>query len=331
MSTLLELSLACGDYDRHRALWDGSVRPEGIQLTVIRLTPEEIFWRQARYADFDVSEMSLSTYLIEKSRGSDRFVAIPVFPSRAFRHSSVYINTEAGVAHPQDLRGKRVGVPEYGMTAAVWVRGLLQEEYGVHASELTWITGGLVRPGREERVQLKLPPAVRVEPAPPGRVLDELLESGEIAALIAPRVPPSFRRGSPRVRRLFPDFATVELDYYRRTGIFPIMHTVVIKGEVYRHHPWVAPNLLRAFVEAKERAQEVLSETTSLYVTLPTLTAVVQETERVFGRDPWPYGVEPNRPALEKLLTYCYEQGLLERRLAIEELFAPNTYSLYGA
>ena len=327
----LRLSLACGDYDRHRALWDGSVRPEGIDLVVSRHSPEEIFWRQARHADFDVAEMSLAAYLIERSRGDDRFIALPVFPSRAFRHNSLFVNIEAGIEQPADLRGKRVGVPEYAMTAAVWVRAFLEHDYGVPPRDIAWVTGGLLRPGREERVALRLPPDVHVEPAPPGRTLDQMLESGELAALTAPRVPPSYQRGSPSVRRLFPDYAAVEAEYYHRTGLFPIMHTVVIRQEIFQQHPWVAPNLVQAFVEAKEAAQRALRETIVLHATLPTLMSAVEEAGRTFGADPWPYGVAPNRRPLEALLGYCWEQGLLDRPLAVDELFASNTYDLFGA
>lgn len=330
MASRLRLSLACGDYDRHRGLWDGSVRPEGIELAVLRLSPEEIFWRQVRHADFDVSEMSLGNYLIERSRGVERFVAIPVFPSRAFRHNSLFVNVNAGVERPEDLRGKRVGVPEYAMTAAIWVRGLLLHDYGVRPEEITWVTGGLLRPGREERMELRLPPGVRVEAAPPGATLDQLLEGGEIAALTAPRLPPAFERGSPRVRRLFPDYPRVELDWYRRTGLIPLMHTVVIKAEVYRQHPWVAPTLVRAFEEAKAQAWQGLRETIALRAMLPTLMAAVEEAVRVFGPDPWPNGVEPNRAALRALLDFSAEQGLLARPLEIGEVFAPNTYDLFG-
>lgn len=336
MASPLRLSLACVDYDRHRGLWDGTVNPEGVELTVMRFSPEEIFWRQIRGADFDVSEMSLGNYLIERSRvlrqaHDERFIALPVFPSRAFRHNSLFINVDAGVQQPGDLRGKRVGVPEYAMTAAIWVRALLQHEYGVRPEDVTWVTGGLLRPGREERIELKLPPGVRVEAAGPGKNLDQMLESGELAALTAPRVPPSFQRGSPKVRRLFPSYPTMELDYYHRTGIFPLMHTVVLKAELYRRHPWLAPNLVRAFADAKEQAQQALRDTIVLRTTLPTLMGAVEEAERVFGRDPWPYGVGPNRVALQALLDYAHEQGLLDRPLAIEELFAPNTFASFGA
>ncbi|MBI4494349.1 MAG: ABC transporter substrate-binding protein [Chloroflexi bacterium] len=321
----LRVSLACGLYDRTWDLASGSIQPEGIDLTYIALPPHEIFWRMLRYAEWDASELSLSAYTVQRSRGDRRFMAIPVFVSRVFRHGAVFIRTAAGIQTPLDLRGRRIGVPEYHMTAAVWARGLLEHEYGVKASDVHWFTGGQEEPGREERVALHLPPEIRVEPIPPGRWLNEMLLAGELDALISPRPPEPFPDPQDRVVRLFPDFRAVEQDYFRRTGLFPIMHTVVVRHDVYQRDPWVAEALYKAFVAAKAAALARLSYPGTLVTTLPWQAAELEATRAVMGQDPWPYGVEDNRVALEACRLYLQEQGLVEQAPPLEELFAPST------
>jgi 4,5-dihydroxyphthalate decarboxylase len=315
----LRLTLACGPYDRTQALRDGSIAPEGIELTYLDLQPAEIFWRMLQYREFDVSEMSLSNYTTLISTGNSPFVAIPVFPSRVFRHSYFFINPTRGITKPADLKGKRGGVPEYSMTAAVYMRGLLQHEYGVKPADVEWVQG------RADRLGRALPRDIRLTQAPAGTELGDLLERGEIDFLMTANNPLSFRRGSPNVRRLFPNYAELEKDYYRRTRIYPIMHTVVIRREIYDRDPWVALSLYKAFCRAKEHCYRMLLETGSPKASFAWLQPMIEEEREIIGRDWYPYGIEPNRPTLEALLQYTQEHGLTDRRPKVEELFAPST------
>ena len=322
----LKLTLACNDYDRVRALWDGKVTPEGIDLTFIALSAEELFWRQLKYAEFDVSEMSMSNYLTEKGRDKPRFMAIPVFPSRMFRHSFIFISKKSGIKVPQELKGCRMGIPEYSMTATVWMRGMLQHEYGVAPPDMEWYVGGLDMPGREERIKVNLPENVHFNPIAEGETLSDMLAKGEIDALLTARAPASFFAKHPNVNRLWPDYKEVEIEYFKKTGIFPIMHTVAIKQEIYEAHPWVAQSLFKAFTEAKNISQEFLGRLSHLRYMLPWLIPDYNLTISVMGQDYWPYGVEANRVTLEAITQYAFEQGLASRKYAIEELFAPTTY-----
>jgi 4,5-dihydroxyphthalate decarboxylase len=315
----LRLTLACGPYDRTQALRDGTIRPEGIDLNYVALQPAEIFWRMLQYKEFDASEMSLSNYTTLVSSGSAPFIAIPVFPSRVFRHGYFFINTEKGIKGPKDLKGRRGGVPEYSMTAAVYMRGLLEHEYGVKPSEIEWVQG------RTDRMGRKLPPDIRLSQAPAGTELGDLLERGEIDFLMTANNPLSFRRGAQTVRRLFPDYGELERDYYRRTKIYPIMHTVVIRRDIYERDPWVAQSLYKALCRAKEHSYHLLAETGSPKASLAWLQPLLEEEQAIIGRDWFPYGIEQNRPSLDALLQYAHEQGLTGRRIKIEELFAPST------
>jgi 4,5-dihydroxyphthalate decarboxylase len=318
------LAVACGDYDRTKALQDGSVQPEGIELNYIPLQAEEIFWRMSRYQEFDASEWSLSNHLTMVSRGNSPFVAIPIFPSRFFRHSCIFINTDSKIQGPADLKGKRIGAPEYSITAAVWIRGFLQDEFGVRPRDIQWFIGGQEEPGRKERVDLKLSPDISLSAVAPDKTLNGMLESGEIDCLISARIPSCFAKGSPKVRRLFPNYKEVEIDYYKRTKIFPIMHVLVIRKDVYDRHPWAARSLYKAFCQAKERAIQAMHISNTLACTLPWLFAEMEQLKSIFGPDWWPYGIEPNRHTLETLIRYMREQGLIENPLKIEEVFAPN-------
>jgi len=321
----LPISLACRGYDRVRALADGRVGVEGCELTLLPLGPEEVFFRAFSRAEFDVSELSLSTYLMTLGRDDPPYVALPVFVSRMFRHSAIYVRTDRGISEPADLKGRAVGVPEYQVTAAVWVRGMLQDEYGVAPSDLRWRTGGLEEPGRREKLALALPPGIEVRPVASDRTLSRMLAEGEIDALVAPRVPSCFARGAPGVGRLFADHRSVERAYYRKTGFFPIMHVIGIRRALLERHPWLARSVYKAFAEAKRVATAELADLTALQATLPFLAAELEDTRALMGEDYWPYGVEANRPALEALVRYSFEQGLSPRRLAVEELFAPAT------
>jgi 4,5-dihydroxyphthalate decarboxylase len=325
----IRLTLACEDYDRTRALGDGSVKPEGIELNYLALPVEEIFWRMLRYEEFDVAELSMGAFLVDSAQGRRPFIAIPVFPSRTFRHRCIFVNVSSGIERPEDLKGKRVGLPEYTMTAAVWLRGLLQHEYGVSPQEVHWFQGGEEQPGRKDRVEFDLPTGIRLEMLPGDKTLNEMIESGGIDALISPRMPSCFVRGSPRVRRLFPDFKRAEMDYFRRTGIFPIMHAVVIRMRLYEESPWVAQSLHKAFCEAKDLCLRQIYDSNVLRTSLPWTVAEYEEVRDLMGEDYWPYGFGPNRRVLETLHAYLLEQGLIGKRLELEKLFAPNTLEAF--
>jgi 4,5-dihydroxyphthalate decarboxylase len=282
-----------------------------------------------RHHEFDVSEMSFSSYLISKFQDPAPFIAIPVFPSRSFRHSGIYINANAGIRKPADLIGKRVGCAEYQLTANVWIRGILNDEYGVTPSSFTTFIGGLEEAGRMEKTALSLPPQIKIEHIGPTEILSDKLESGDIDALFSPRAPSSFGKGNGKakgnVRRLFEDTHSAEREYYERTRIFPIMHVIAIRREVYERHPWVALSLFKGFVEAQRMAYQDLHETAALKVMLPWLIQHVAETEALMGRDFWAYGYQSNVAAIQTLLRYHYEQGLSHRLLRPEEIFTPET------
>ncbi|MDQ1484970.1 MAG: 4,5-dihydroxyphthalate decarboxylase [Actinomycetota bacterium] len=326
LSGKLPLSLACGDYDRTRALHDGSVTATGIDLTCLRLPVEEIFFRTARFAEFDIAEMSLSSYLLSlDDDGFGKFVAIPVFPSRSFRHNGIYVHAGSGIDEPAQLVGRVVGVPEFQLTAVVWIRGLLAEHYGVPADSVDYRTGGLHAPGRQEKLKLQLPAGVRAEAIPEGKTLSDMLAAGEIDALYTPRVPKSYRLQPDRVRRLFADVQGEEMRYFHKTGLFPLMHTVVIRRDVYEANRWIARSLLEAFEIAKQDALRDLDETAALRYMLPWLVLEVERTHAALGKDYWTYGLAGNEANLATLIRYSNEQGLARRRFDPAELFAPET------
>ena len=321
----LRLTLGCWNYDRTRALQDGRVQPDGIELIYLDMPVEETFFRMLRNREFDIAELSLSSYAVSLFKEPRPFIAIPVWPSRFFRHSSIYVNAASGISEPKDLIGKRIGNPEYQMTAPVWIRGILADEYGLPADSVTYMTGGEEEPGRSEKLKLDLPRNIRVQPIGPTQTLSEMLATGEIAALQTARMPSSFRSGGGRVRRLFENYVDVEKDYYRRTRIFPIMHTVAIRRELYEAHPWIAQSLYKAFRAAQRETYKDLEETAALKTMLPWLIAHVEEARRELGDDFWPYGFHENRSTLATFLRYHFEQGLSKRLLEPEELFAPET------
>ncbi|MCX7623673.1 MAG: hypothetical protein N2Z82_07995 [Thermomicrobium sp.] len=323
--TRLTLSFATAPYDRIMPLVDGRVTVRGIDLVYLPQVVEETFWRMARHQEYDVAEFSLSSYLIARDRGEPRLTAIPVFPSRMFRHSAIYVNTRAGIREPRDLVGRRVGIPEYQLTALLWVRGILADDYGVRPEDIEWFVGGEERAGRREKLPFALPPRIRLRAIPEGTTLNDLLVRGELDALIAPRAPSAFLQGHPNVARLFPDYPEVEAEYFRRTRIFPIMHVIVIRDELLERAPWVARNLYEAFERARQLAFAELRQTAALAAMLPWLPAEVDRTRALLGDDYWSYGVEANRHVLETAIRYAYEQGLIARRFTVEELFAPST------
>jgi 4,5-dihydroxyphthalate decarboxylase len=322
----LRLTLACGDYDRTRALHDGTIAPEGIDLVTLRLPVEDIFFRMARFAEFDAAELSLSSYLLSMTdAGPGRFVAIPAFLSRSFRHGGIYVHAGSGIARPEDLAGKTVGLAEYQLTANVWIRGLLAEHHGVPVASVRYRTGGLHSPGRGEKLQLALPDDLDIAPIPPGRTLSDLLAAGEIDAIYSPRTPACYRAGHPAVRRLFGDVRAAEADYFRRTRIFPIMHVVVLRRDVYDANRWAARSLHRALVAARDLAWRDIDETAALRYMLPWLAVELEANRALLGADFWSYGLPGNEPALAALIGYSYAQGLARRAFAPRELFAPET------
>jgi len=321
----LRLTLACWDYDRTRALADGSVAPDGIDLIYLSLPVEETFFRMLRHREFDVAEMSLSSYAVSLMRADPPFIAIPVFPSRFFRHSCIFVSAKSGITEPAQLAGKRIGTPEYQMTAPVWIRGILQDEYGVDPASCTYLTGGEEEPGRDEKLKLDLPAKFRVERLGPQQTLAAMIADGEIDALHTARAPSTHRSRPGEVRRLFESYVEVERAYFRKTRIFPIMHTVVIRRELYRAQPWIAGALHKAFLSAQRKTYDDLAITAALKTMLPWQVAHVEDVRREMGEDWWAYGLAPNRHVLDTFLRYHHEQGLSQRRLAPEELFAPET------
>ena len=321
----LPLTFACGDYDRTRALEEGTVRPDGIELTCLRLPVEETFFRMMRHREFEVAEMSLSSYVLSLQTDPSPFVALPVFTSRQFRHGGIYCNAAASIEQPEDLRDKRVGTPEYQLTAGVWIRGILADRHGVPIDAVRYLTGGQETPGRIEKARLDLRGVVEVSRIRPEQTLSQMLAEGEIDALYTPRVPSPFAAGDSRVHRLFGDSVAAEKEYYADTGIFPIMHVVAIRRDVYERHRWVAQSLYKALLLAKEQAMTSLYDSSALRFMLPWLTQELEQTKSLMGEDYWSYGLEGNRHVLATFLRYHHEQGLSRRVLDPEELFAPES------
>jgi 4,5-dihydroxyphthalate decarboxylase len=321
----LRLTFACGDYDRTRALEEGTIRPDGIELTYLRLPVEETFFRMVRHREFEVAEMSLSSYVVSLQADPAPFVALPAFTSRMFRHGAVYCHADAGITGPEDLRGKLVGTPEYQLTAGVWMRGILADRHGVPVDSVRYLTGGQETPGRVEKAALDLGGRANVERIPVGKTLSAMLAEGEIDALYTPRIPSPFAAGDPRVRRVFADSVAAEKEYYAATGIFPIMHVVVVRRDVYERHPWVAQSLYKALLAAKQEAFANLYDSSALRFMLPWLNHDLERAKALLGEDYWSYGLEANTATLATFLRYHHEQGLSRRLLAPAELFAPES------
>jgi 4,5-dihydroxyphthalate decarboxylase len=323
--TQLRLSIAVGNYDRTRPLIDGDVRIDGVDAHFMTLVPEEIFFRAFRHAEFDICELSLSSATVRTSNGTSDYVGIPAFLSRAFRHTSIYIRTDRGIDRPEDLKGRRVGIPEYQLTACVWARALLEDEYGVRPSDVTWVRGGIETPGRPEKISLDLPADVVLEPAPADRSLSRMLAAGEIDAMVTPRPPSCFERGEPGVGWLFADPIAAATDYYGRTRIFPIMHILGLRRDLADKHRFLPAALLKAFTRAKDMAIERLADSAATKATLPFVEEQVARAQGLMGSDYWSYGVGPNRHALETFLRHHHAQGLSARKVEVDELFHPAT------
>jgi 4,5-dihydroxyphthalate decarboxylase len=319
----LELSIAVGNYDRMRPLIDGDVQIDGVDPVFMLQDPEEIFFRAFRHADYDICELSLSSYSVKTAAGTSPYIAVPVFPSRAFRHSSVYVRADRGINRPEDLKGKRIGVPEYQLTANVWVRLMLEETYGVKASDIRWVRGGYEDPTRVEKIALKLPEGVILENAPAGQTISNLLAAGEIDGVIGPRAPSCFDQGHPQVKYLFEDPQKSAAEWYEQTKLFPIMHTLGIRKTLAERHPWLPGAIVKAFEQSKRIALARLSDTSATKVTLPFIEDQLRNARRLMGADFWSYGYAENEQVIDRFLAQHYAEGLSSRRLQPAELFHP--------
>lgn len=323
--SLLPLTMTFWDYDRVRALADGTVGIEGCDAVHFALDIHDIFFRAIRNREFDVTELSFSSYMMMVDRGDAPYVAIPVFLSRMWRYSAIYIRSDRGIAGPEDLKGREVGVPEYQVTAALAARGMLSDEYGVKASDIHWRTGGIEDPGRPEKMSLDLPGDIACTPIPPDRSLSAMMVAGELDAMVSPLPPSCFTTGQAKIARLFPDYRALEKAYWLKTRIHPIMHVAAIRRELVEAHPWLANNVFEAFDKAKKAVMPGLANFGAVKATVPWLAAEVEETIALMGADYWPYGIERNVKSIETMARYSHEQGLSRRRLAVEDLFAAET------
>ncbi len=324
----LRLTLAINDSDHVRDLLDGRVPVEGIDLACLRLPVEEIFFRFTRFREWEVAELSLAKLSYLVSRGDESVVGIPVFTSRVFRHSAFFVRGDGSIRAPAQLKGRRIGIPEWTITATVWARGLLSHSFGVGLDEVEWVQAGTNQPGRSEWAAFRVPAGVRITPVA-DRTLNDMLLTGEIDAIIAPHPPREFKHGAGRIVRLFTDFQGVEEAYFRDTGVFPIMHAVGIRRDVYERSPWVAMELFKAFDEAKRRSLERMVDPNAPFTPVPWAYTYAQRAQELMGADYWPYGIEPNRRTLETFLRFAHEQGVCERPLEPEELFADEVRASY--
>ncbi|MGB3066977.1 MAG: PhnD/SsuA/transferrin family substrate-binding protein [Ottowia sp.] len=324
----LRLSVAMGDYDRTRALLDGRVQIDGVDPAYMTLYPEEMFFRAMRNQEFDICELSFSSYTVKTAKGDCPYIAVPVFLSRAFRHTSIYVRKDR-IKKPEDLKGKRIGLPEYQLSANVWARGFLQDDYGVRPEDVTWVRGGIETPGRPEKIALELPPGVKLESAPADTTISEMLDRGEVDAFMAPRPPSAHVLANPNIGWLFDDPTSVAKDYYRRTGVFPIMHVVGVRKSLAEAQPWLPGAVFKAFSQSKAAALEALSDTSATKVTLPFVEEQLKAARDTMGEDYWSYGVARNRATIETFLRHHFSQGLSARQLSVEEIFHPATYESY--
>jgi 4,5-dihydroxyphthalate decarboxylase len=322
----LKLSVAIGDYDRNRPLIDGAAAIDGVDPVFMTLPPEEIFFRAFRTEEFDVCECSLSSFSVKTAAGNCPYVGVPAFVSRMFRHTSIYVRTDR-VKKPQDLKGRKVGVPEYQLTAIVWARAILQDDFGVSPSDVHWIRGGIEHAGRPEKITINLPAGVRLDDAPEGTTISELLARGDIDGFIAPRPPTTL--GQKNIGWLFTDPIAAAKDYFKRTGIFPIMHLIGVRRALAEQHPWLPAAVLKAFERSKALALAHLADTSATKVTLPFVEERLREARELMGDDYWSYGLAPNRKVLGTFLRHHHAQGLSTRLLTPEELFHPSTHESF--
>jgi 4,5-dihydroxyphthalate decarboxylase len=324
----LALSVAVGDYDRNRPLINGAVRIDGVDPVFMTLSPEEIFFRAFRSQDFDICELSLSSYTLRTARGDCPYVGVPAFVSRMFRHTSIWVRTDR-INEPKDLKGKRVGLPEWQLTANVWARAILEDDFGVKGSDIHWIRGGIEEPGRPEKNPIKLPPGVRLDDAPEGATISQMLIDGAIDGFVAPRPPSHMTAETRNVGWLFRDPTAAAKDYFKRTGVFPIMHLIGIRRTLVDKHPYLPVAVFKAFEQSKAAALAALSDTSATKVTLPFVEERLKEARDLMGEDFWAYGVEPNRKTLETFLRHHHSQGLSPRVMKVEEMFHPSVYETF--
>jgi 4,5-dihydroxyphthalate decarboxylase len=320
----IHLTVACNIYDRSQPIANGTIAIEGCELTFVPLPPEEAHLRAFTGADFDVTELSMGSHLIATAEGGSPYLGLPAFISRTFRHNCIFIRKDRGIESGADLRGKVVGVPEYQMTAAIWMRGILSEDFGVPSDQIAWRTGGMNAPGRKERMALDLPPSFDVKPIGDDSSLSDALADGRLDAVITARTPACYERGDPNIGRLFENYRAVEEDYFTRTGIFPIMHGIGVRRDLVAKHPWLPRSVYKAFLEAKILALGRLRETGSLAVSHPWIGDERDKLVKLMGADFWPYGIEPNRVSLEAMVRFAREQGLIKRDVTIDELLYTN-------
>ncbi|MBI4633497.1 MAG: 4,5-dihydroxyphthalate decarboxylase [Deltaproteobacteria bacterium] len=324
----VHLTVAISKFDHVRDFVTGEIKAEGIDITHLNLVHEEIFYRFLKYSEWDVSEISFAKYVALISQGDESMMAIPVFHSRAFRLSSFYVHRDGKIKKPEDLAGKKIGIPEWAQTASVYTRGYLMHQIGIPLQDIDWYQAGVNEPGRTEKVALKIPPGVRYTQVS-DRSLTELLLAKDVDAVLSARPPQYFLDGNPEIVRLFPDFLTAEEAYWRETKIFPIMHAVVIRADILKRYPWVAMNLFKAFEEAKRRSIQRALDFSASRFPIPWSSEYANRAVKIFGPDYWPYGIEPNRVTLESFLQYAYEQGVCHRHLKPEELFPKTVQSSY--
>ncbi|MDA8549231.1 ABC transporter substrate-binding protein [Litoricolaceae bacterium] len=325
----LNLTIATGNYDRTRPISDGRVNIEGVDPNHLFFSPEEMFYRAFRFQSFDVCELSFSSYCVGACNPDFPYIAVPVFLSRAFRHAAIFTRNDASIDKPSDLKGKTLGVTEYQLTANVWLRGILEDYYGVPQTDIHWIRGGLFDPKRPEKIKVQLPSNLDYREAPEGSTLNELMASGKIDGLIGPRPPKDFYT-NPNYGRLFPDTYGAVAEYYQNTQIFPIMHVLGIKKELVSQYPWLPASLYKAFEEARKVALDAILDTSASKMTMPLLDEQIDFVRKELGAELWTYGFNNNRHVIDKFLDYHYQQGLSSRRLEAEELFHPSSMESYS-
>src|SRR6476659_7734923 len=322
----LNLSVAIGDYDRNRPLIDGAVQIDGVDPVFMKLYPEEIFFRAFRAEEFDICECSLSSFSVKTAAGNCPYVGVPAFVSRMFRHTSMFCRTDR-IKRPEDLKGKKIGLPEYQLTANVWARAILEDDFGVKPSDIHWIRGGIEHAARPEKITFKLPPGVRLDDAPEGTTISELLLKGEIDGFVAPRAPAVT---SPNIGWLFADPMAAGRDYFKRTGIFPIMHLIGVRRTLVEKHPWLPAAVFKALEQAKAKCLNALEDTSATKVTLPVVEEQLRAARELMGHDFWSYGLAPNRKVLDTFLRHHHAEGLSSRLVSPQELFHPATHESFA-